>query len=186
MIMPRFYESPKTLFFFLKLLHFFQAIFQITLERKSGFYLLNIISPSISIALTEFTTWAIPLQSDARLQLSFTCLLSFTMFQNIVASSLPNSSSNPPLLIVYLTAMTTLILIAIFMQACLVHFSHSGTSQQFNSLVYKLFCQRNKENHVQNMEKTLKILDKFTFFFFTISFTVILVIVFVIIPVSAI
>ena len=108
------------------------------LKRKAGYYLLNIIAPSIIIALTEFATWSIPLHSDARLQLSFTCLLSFTMFQNMVAASMPKSSSNPPLLILYLTAMTILILLAILSQALVINLHYTGTGTGFKKAFTKL------------------------------------------------
>ena len=145
---------------------------------------MNIISPSIIIALTEFATWAIPLHSDARLQLSFTCLLSFTMFQNLVANLLPNSSSNQPLLLIYLTSMSSLILIAIFIHAWLIY---TGTGSKFNKIIFKmagcLFQSKNKE---ENSANALKIVDKLTFIFYLLTFFIILFVSFIVMPLASV
>ena len=160
--------------------------FTFKLERKSGYYLLNIISPSIIIALTEFATWAIPLQSDARLQLSFTCLLSFTMFQNLVASSLPNSSTNQPLLLIYLTSMSSLILLAISMHAWLIYLYQTGTGANFNKIIFKMAgCLVHGKNREENSANALKILDKLTFIFYLLTFVVILFVSFIVIPLAS-
>ena len=82
------------------------AKFSLILKRKPGFYLLNIIVPSVIISLTEIVTFSIPLRSETRLDLSFTCLLAYGMFQNYVATTLPRSADNPPLLSIYIAMMS--------------------------------------------------------------------------------
>ena len=161
---------------------------EMVLKRKAGYYLLNIIAPSIIIALTEFATWAIPLHSDARLQLSFTCLLSFTMFQNMVAASMPKSSSNPPLLILYLTAMTILILLAILSQALVIHLHYTGTGPDFNKVFTKLGLFFGlKKTPTKNdgngySEFALKAFDKLIFILFLFLFFLNIFITFVVFP----
>ena len=148
---------------------------------------MNIISPSIIIALTEFATWAIPLHSDARLQLSFTCLLSFTMFQNLVANLLPNSSSNQPLLLIYLTSMSSLILIAIFIHAWLIYLYHTGTGSKFNKIIFKMTsCLVQVKNREENSANALKIVDKLTFIFYLLTFFIILFVSFIVMPLASV
>ena len=88
------------------------AIYYIILKRKPGFYLLNTIVPSIVISLTEAISFSIPINCDARLELSFTCILAFGMFQGYVAADLPRSADNPPLLSIYIVVMSTYIFLA--------------------------------------------------------------------------
>ena len=132
--------------------------------------------------MTEFTTWAIPLHCEGRLELSFTCLLSFTMFHHFVASTMPNSSTNPPLLIIYLVAMSALILIAILIHSWLLYLSHNDSSNFFNKVIFTVghVFKGNKEE--ENLENALKILDKLTLIFYTFAFSTILIIAFIIFP----
>ena len=156
------------------------------LKRKAGYYLLNIVTPSIIIALTEFATWAIPLHSDARLQLSFTCLLSFTMFQSLVAASMPKSSSNPPLLILYLTVMSILILMAILSQALVIHLYYKKAGPCFTRIFSKigfLFCSTKSSRDGENSTFALNILDKMIFILFSILFCLNIFITFAIFPI---
>ena len=157
------------------------------LKRKAGYYLLNIVTPSIIIALTEFATWAIPLHSDARLQLSFTCLLSFTMFQSLVAASMPKSSSNPPLLILYLTAMTILILLSILSQALVIHLHYRGIGPSFNRVISNTglcFGMKNSSKDEANSTFALKVLDNLIFILFTIFFFLNIFITFIVLPLT--
>ena len=156
------------------------------MKRKAGYYLLNIIAPSIIIALTEFATWAIPLHSDTRLQLSFFCLLSFTMFQNMVAAEMPTSSTNPPLLIIYLTTMSILILLAILSQALIIHLHNVGIGHYFNrglSKIGLLFgLKMTTKNNNDDPSFALKTLDNLIFILFTSFFFLNIFITFVVFP----
>ena len=150
------------------------------LKRKAGYYLLNIVAPSIIIALTEFATWSIPLHSDARLQLSFTCLLSFTMFQNLVAASMPKSSSNPPLLILYLK------ILCILSQALVIHLYYKKAGPSFTTIFSKigfLFCSTKSSRDGENSTFALNILDKMIFILFSILFCLNIFITFAIFPI---
>ena len=168
-------------------MHFscFKAELKFVLKRKAGYYLLNIIAPSIIIGLTEFATWAIPLENDARLQLSFTCLLSFTMFQNLVAAEMPTSSTNHPLLILYLALMSILILLAILSQALVIHLHYRGTGPRFNRLFLKvgsLFRLKTPMEDEDQSEFAVKAFDVMNFILFSILFFLNIFITFVIIP----
>ena len=97
---------------YLKVIKFSKATFWIVLQRKPGYYMLNTIVPSIVISLTQLISYSIPIRSDARLELSFTCILAYSMFQGYVAADLPRSADNPPLLSIFITTMSAYIFIS--------------------------------------------------------------------------
>ena len=74
----------------------------------------------------ETVTFSLPLSSECRLDLSFTCLLAFTFFQNVVASELPKSADNPPLLLIYIAAMSFYIVMAISFQSLTLYMANCG------------------------------------------------------------
>ena len=88
------------------------AKYSVILKRKPGFYMMNTIVPSIFISLTELISYSIPIYCDGRLELSFTCVLAFGLFQGYIASELPRSADNPPLLSIYIIVMSAYIFMA--------------------------------------------------------------------------
>ena len=91
-----------------------KASFTVILQRNPGFYMLNTIVPSIFISLSELISFSIPIHCDARLELSFTCILAFVMFQSYIAADLPRSADSHPLLSIFIVVMS----ICIFLATC--------------------------------------------------------------------
>ena len=91
-----------------------KASFTVELIRKPGYYMINTIIPSIFISITELITFSIPVYSETRLELSFTCLLAYGIFQGYVAADLPRSADNPPLLSIYIVIMSAFIFLTTF------------------------------------------------------------------------
>ena len=93
--------------------------FMINLSRKSGYYILNIVVPSTLMSTLEFITFSLPSNQTIRIEVSFICLLAYTMFQSIIQADLPKSADQTPLLSIYITLMIGYIAYAILMQ-CIV------------------------------------------------------------------
>ena len=91
-----------------------KAIFTVVLIRKPGYYMINTLISSIFISITELITFSIPVYSETRLELSFTCLLAYDIFQGYVAADLPRSADNPPLLSIYIVIMSAFIFLTTF------------------------------------------------------------------------
>ena len=93
--------------------------FFMTLRRKGGYYMLNIIVPSILMSTLELLTFILPPNQTIRIEVSFICLLAYTMFQSVIQADLPKSADQTPLLSIYITLMIIYIAIAITLQ-CIV------------------------------------------------------------------
>ena len=93
--------------------------FMLYLSRKSGYYVLNILIPSSLMSTLQLITFILPPNQTIRIEVSFICLLAYTMFQSVIQADLPKSSDQTPLLSIYITLMIVYIAIAISMQ-CVV------------------------------------------------------------------
>ena len=70
------------------------------MRRKASFYGVSMILPLMASSLIELTTFALAIDDVNRLQLSFTCFLSFTFFISMLTEKLPQNSENLPFLLV--------------------------------------------------------------------------------------
>ena len=93
--------------------------FSLLLSRKAGYYLMNIIVPSLILSTLELVTFSLPPNQTIRIEVSFMCLLAYSMFQSMISDDLPKSADQTPLLSIYFTIMMFYIALAILMQ-CLV------------------------------------------------------------------
>jgi len=72
--------------------------FHIWIERKSLYYIVNIIIPCVILSLLATFTFCVPPDSGEKISLGITLLLSFTVFQLIVAESIPRRSDSVPII----------------------------------------------------------------------------------------
>ena len=96
---------------------FSEVKFLLTIKRKGGFHIVNVVVPSSIIAIVEAATFAIPVASEGRLGVSFTCLLAYSFFQNVISNTLPHDEDSVPLLLLYILCMMAYIVFAIFIQS---------------------------------------------------------------------
>ena len=97
---------------------FDRSIFTFEMKRKSGYFALTVILPCLLIGAIEAVTFAIPFNKTVRLELSFTCLLAYSVFQTMVTNQLPRSSDRPPLLLLLISIFIVYIAISICIQGC--------------------------------------------------------------------
>ena len=90
--------------------------FYMYLTRKSKYYVLNIIIPSSLMSTLQLITFLLPPNQTIRIEVSFICLLAYTMFQSMIQEDLPKSADQAPLLSIYITMMIIYIAIAITCQ----------------------------------------------------------------------
>ena len=72
--------------------------FHLHLERLPAYYLLNIIIPTVVLALLSAFTFYVPVDSGEKLSLSITILLSFSVFLLMLSESTPQVSQDLPFL----------------------------------------------------------------------------------------
>ena len=72
--------------------------FHIELKRKPFYYVMNVIIPTVVLALLSTLTFLIPADSGEKLSMGVSVLLAFTVFMLILSDNTPQTSDNPPLL----------------------------------------------------------------------------------------
>ena len=81
---------------------FDHAEFSIVMKRKVMYYMMNVIIPSLLIAIAHLATFMLPLGEIEKINISFTCLLAYSVFQLMVVGDMPRSSDHIPLLSYYI------------------------------------------------------------------------------------
>ena len=69
------------------------ASFTLTLKRRPLYYLLNIVIPSLVLAVLSALTFAVPVDSGEKLSLGISILLAFSVFMLILQDNTPESDS---------------------------------------------------------------------------------------------
>ena len=70
--------------------------FNIFLERKPGYYVTNILIPSLLITCVAILGFLLPVDSGEKIGLELTVMLAISVFQLLVADKLPPSSFSTP------------------------------------------------------------------------------------------
>ncbi|XP_035829892.1 neuronal acetylcholine receptor subunit alpha-10 [Aplysia californica] len=78
-----------------------QVIFTIALSRKPLFYAVNLVFPSVLIKSLAIVGFILPPESGEKVNLEITVLLSLSVFQLVVLSTMPPTSENMPIIALY-------------------------------------------------------------------------------------
>ena len=100
---------------------FNKAVFTVVIKRRTEYFLLTVILPCLVIGTIEILTFLVPYNETVRLELSFTCLLSYLMFQMMIMSELPKAAEKPPLLLLLISLFTVYIGLAIICQSICIY-----------------------------------------------------------------
>ena len=158
-----------------------KASFTVILQRKPGFYMLNTIVPSIFISLSELMSFSIPIHCESRLELSFTCILAFVMFQSYVAAELPRSADSYPLLSIFIVVMSICIFLATCFHAILRVIYKFGSSKSEVPEFLQTRLWRAGSDGWRILAKTV---DKIIFTIYFLSVIIIPLVFFVVIPLT--
>ncbi|KAI8495299.1 acetylcholine-gated cation-selective channel [Branchiostoma belcheri] len=99
--------------------------FTIMLERKSLYYIFNLILPCMLISMLAPMSFYLPADSGEKVSLGITVLLALTVFQLVVAEALP-PSENIPLIGKYYIASMTLMSLSTGMSCFVMNIHHCG------------------------------------------------------------
>ena len=124
------------------------------MQRKSLFYGIAMMLPLVASSLIELSTFVFEIDDVNRLQLSFTCFLSFTFFISILTEKLPQNSENIPYLLITVGVMVASVCLVILSQAISFYISSSEKL---------LFNFTSKEQS----RKVAKTIDKITIVFYS-------------------
>ena len=129
---------------------FQSAVFILTLRRKPGYYILNIILPTFATATLMIISLLVPWDSGERISFSVTVMLSIIVFLLILSESLPKTNTKP-LLSKMLIGLVFFSLFVVFFTV-IIGMMHSHTKK--NSKTAKLILDfLNKFNIRCNKKK---------------------------------
>ncbi|XP_064624289.1 neuronal acetylcholine receptor subunit alpha-7-like [Lineus longissimus] len=77
----------------------------VRLKRRPVFYIMNVIIPCIAISVLVLMVFNVPSESGEKVSLGVTVLLAFSVFQLVMADTLPKTSKNIPIIVIYLTTL---------------------------------------------------------------------------------
>lgn len=75
-----------------------EVIFTISMRRKYTYYIINILIPCAMMSLLILAVFFLPPDSGEKVSLGVTVLLAFSVFQLMIAESVPRSSGTTPIL----------------------------------------------------------------------------------------
>ena len=133
-----------------------RAIFTIVIKRKTEYFALTVIIPCLLIGAIELVTFLVPYDETVRLDLSFTCLLAYTMFQIMVTVELPQSAEKPPLLLLLISLFMVYIVIAIVIQSICIYLIDIGKKRHVKkpNLVLRRFVMKIANFGIVNVKQT--------------------------------
>ena len=95
------------------------ARFVIYLSRKPEYFTYTLIYPCVMLSMLMFLVYLLPPESGEKISLQITVLLSFTVFQLIVTSSMPQTSDFVPIIGKCCFRCTSVVLLSTFrLQVC--------------------------------------------------------------------
>ncbi|XP_064652274.1 acetylcholine receptor subunit beta-like [Lineus longissimus] len=77
----------------------------LTMKRKPIYFILNILGPCVVISLLIPIMFYLPPDSGEKISMGVTILLAFSVFQMVLAESLPHNSDTTPIIVIYITVL---------------------------------------------------------------------------------
>ncbi|XP_064647395.1 neuronal acetylcholine receptor subunit alpha-10-like [Lineus longissimus] len=111
---------------------------ELKLKRRSGYYTTHLILPCVFISLLTSITFYIPSEAGEKISFSVTLLLAFTVYQLIIAESLPKSSETTPLLSIYLTILIAMSASSVFLAMIVLNVHHHNPKKPVPSWLRNL------------------------------------------------
>ncbi|XP_064626002.1 neuronal acetylcholine receptor subunit alpha-10-like [Lineus longissimus] len=97
---------------------------KLILQRRTGYYWVHILIPCMCISLLVALAFYMPIDSGERVSFTVTILLAFTVYQLLIADSLPRTSETTSRLSVYLTVLVCLSSLAVFLTMLVLNVHH--------------------------------------------------------------
>ena len=130
---------------------FSRYIFQITLQRRSLYYILNTIFPVILMSGLNLCCFLIPPECGEKMTLSISIFLTFAVYMTIISGEMPKSSTRISLFGLFLCCQLLLSGLTIVLESVVLHFYFKGHQLVFGST---LECQMDKNvNDTENSER---------------------------------
>ena len=142
-----------------------QIIFELNIERRQKFSIINILLPMLFICIGNVCVFLLPPDSGERIGFSITFLLAISVFITIVSDTLPQVSyPSIPLISV---VVFTLLMVSIMIMICTIYSSrcHLATDNEHITYVVKkftIFLKRRRANKQNGAKKIQPIIEEHT------------------------
>ncbi|XP_076467614.1 uncharacterized protein LOC143298618 [Babylonia areolata] len=98
--------------------------FQLTLKRKSTYYIISIILPVLFLSLTATLVFALPADSGEKMGTCITVLLAFAVYLTIVSDQMPKTSNSVSILAMYLNVLLAQTAVGVVMSVWILNLHH--------------------------------------------------------------
>ena len=118
------------------------AIYRLTLKRRRGVYILNIIVPIILLSFLNSFVFILPAASGEKTALCVTSMLSFMVYLSSIVDMVPKTSLNVPFIVVYLVIMLSFSAISVIFTVIVLFTYQKQTSAIPGCLRCLIRCRR--------------------------------------------
>ena len=73
-------------------------LFQLSLRRKSTYYIINIITPCVFISILMCAVFVLPAEGGEKISFSITLFVAFTVIQLVIVDMMPKTSDSMPVM----------------------------------------------------------------------------------------
>ena len=162
--------------------NFSGAAISVKIRRKWQYFGLVAIVPCVLIGAVEMATFLLKYNDGTRLELSFTCLVAYSMFQMTITNELPKSSENTPMLQSFITLFMCYISLTIILQAICIFIDGKAENKTksppkifyrvFFVKIFKIFNTSKVEGTSKDWIRLAKYFDRFSITIIAILHTV--------------
>uniref|UniRef100_A0A914ZUW9 Uncharacterized protein n=1 Tax=Parascaris univalens TaxID=6257 RepID=A0A914ZUW9_PARUN len=134
--------------------------FQVRIRRKTLFYTVVLIIPTVLMAFLSMAVFFLPTDSGEKMTLTISVLLSIVVFLLLVSKILPPTSSTIPLMAKYLlltfvlnviTILVTVIIINVYFRGPTTHRMPKWVRTTFLQVMPKLLCMQRPKQPLRKM-----------------------------------
>uniref|UniRef100_A0A1I8G662 Neur_chan_LBD domain-containing protein n=1 Tax=Macrostomum lignano TaxID=282301 RepID=A0A1I8G662_9PLAT len=104
--------------------------FHIVIQRRTLYYLFNIIFPCLWLTVLSLLSFWLPPDSGEKITLGITVLLAFSVFMLLIAENMPATSEFVPLIGIYLTVTMSTTSLSIVLTVFVLHLHHIGPNDK--------------------------------------------------------
>jgi len=125
------YESRTEMVFFMSksLSSFlFDSFLILVIRRKSSFYTINLIVPTMMISVLTITLFCLPSDAAEKMTLCTSILVALVFFMLLISKILPSTSLSIPLISKYLMFTFLMNILTVFLSALSLYLNHHRTS----------------------------------------------------------
>ncbi|RUS86579.1 hypothetical protein EGW08_005660 [Elysia chlorotica] len=102
---------------------------EIVIQRRSGFFVLNIVMPVVLLSFLNIVVFLIPVDSGEKISYGITVLLALAVFMSIIGDMLPRSSDVVPLVTIYLFVLLIISVLTVMVAIIIVWLHHKDEQE---------------------------------------------------------